>query len=206
MMMPPATTRVLLRLYPRVWRERYGEELLALAGPRVTWRTAMDIIRGGIMQHLDGSGYSPAQFGRLFARLAIVFAAVMALMASIRVADFVMRFPDRPMTTVMARFLLLPNDLGAIVIMWLMFGLMAALLAILANGFGWRARWPRASAFLVRVGVAIGMFVAFAVTIPRHPSPSSYVQLGFVLVSSLLVGLVVESVRLGRSAYGASAP
>lgn len=44
----------LIRLYPRRWRERYGEEFAALladrSGPRATW----DIARGALDAHLHG--------------------------------------------------------------------------------------------------------------------------------------------------------
>jgi hypothetical protein len=48
------TPELLLRLYPRAWRERYGEELLALIeGQRPlglgTW---LDLLRGALVAHL----------------------------------------------------------------------------------------------------------------------------------------------------------
>jgi hypothetical protein len=61
------TTRRLVRLYPRAWRERYGNELEALilessAGRRVTWRTRADVTLSAAREHahrLTPSG-SPA--------------------------------------------------------------------------------------------------------------------------------------------------
>jgi hypothetical protein len=49
--------KILLRAYPRRWRERYGGELLALleAEP-LTWRVAVDVLRCGLGQRLRGSG------------------------------------------------------------------------------------------------------------------------------------------------------
>ena len=39
----------LLRLYPREWRERYGDELIALVGDRsLSVRTTIDLIAGAI--------------------------------------------------------------------------------------------------------------------------------------------------------------
>jgi hypothetical protein len=45
----------LLRWYPRAWRERYGEELLALIedsldGERLTWRLRLSLIWGGLRE------------------------------------------------------------------------------------------------------------------------------------------------------------
>ncbi len=45
-----AAARKLLRWYPRAWRERYGEEFLAmvedsLAGGRPTWRLRLGVAR-----------------------------------------------------------------------------------------------------------------------------------------------------------------
>jgi len=43
------TGRWFLRLYPRAWRERYGEELAALVGDRrLSVRDVMDLISGAI--------------------------------------------------------------------------------------------------------------------------------------------------------------
>jgi hypothetical protein len=53
-------TRLLL-LYPRAWRERYGQELLALVeaasdGGRIPMRIRIDVIRAGLSQRLRSSG------------------------------------------------------------------------------------------------------------------------------------------------------
>lgn len=41
------TARLLLRLYPRAWRERYGEEFAALLAQQpLTWEGVLDIGRG----------------------------------------------------------------------------------------------------------------------------------------------------------------
>jgi len=49
--------RLLLHAYPRRWRERYGEELLALleAEP-VTWRVRANVVTAGLGERLRGSG------------------------------------------------------------------------------------------------------------------------------------------------------
>jgi hypothetical protein len=49
--------KLLLRAYPRRWRERYGDELLALleAEP-VTWRGRANVLAAGLMERVRGSG------------------------------------------------------------------------------------------------------------------------------------------------------
>jgi len=49
--------RLLLRAYPRAWRERYGDELLALleAEP-LTWRVRVNVAAAGVRERLRGSG------------------------------------------------------------------------------------------------------------------------------------------------------
>jgi len=45
----------LLRLYPRAWRDRYGDEVAStLAEHRVTYRTALDLFLGAFDAHLHG--------------------------------------------------------------------------------------------------------------------------------------------------------
>jgi hypothetical protein len=56
------TTDRLLRLYPRAWRERYGEELadviVATSGDHVPWRVRLDVVRSGARERLRSSGLS----------------------------------------------------------------------------------------------------------------------------------------------------
>jgi hypothetical protein len=49
--------RFLLRVYPRPWRERYGDELLAvLEAAPLTWRVRADVLAAGVKERLRGSG------------------------------------------------------------------------------------------------------------------------------------------------------
>jgi len=51
--------RWFLRLYPRAWRERYGEELLALVGERrLTVRDVIDLIAGAVDARVQGASMS----------------------------------------------------------------------------------------------------------------------------------------------------
>jgi hypothetical protein len=49
--------KILLRSYPRSWRERYGDELLALLETEpLTWRVRANVFRSGLTERLRGSG------------------------------------------------------------------------------------------------------------------------------------------------------
>jgi hypothetical protein len=46
--------RALVRLYPRAWRARYGDEMLAVLEQHGTgWRTRLDLLRGALDAHLS---------------------------------------------------------------------------------------------------------------------------------------------------------
>jgi len=74
---------LLLRLYPRAWRERYGEELSALIETQSplglgTW---LDLLRGALAAHLHPLATRPALALRLtrWVPLVAVFAATMVI-------------------------------------------------------------------------------------------------------------------------------
>ncbi len=51
----------LLRIYPRAWRARYGDELATLieeleAGGRLTWRARLDLVRAGVVERVRALG------------------------------------------------------------------------------------------------------------------------------------------------------
>jgi len=54
--------KLLLRVYPRRWRTRYGDELLSLleAEP-LTWRVAANVLRCGLGERLRGSDPAPVR-------------------------------------------------------------------------------------------------------------------------------------------------
>lgn len=56
--MNPRLTRALLRLYPRLWRQRYGDELAALLEEQPTRpRIVLDVIRGALSQRVSPPTY-----------------------------------------------------------------------------------------------------------------------------------------------------
>jgi hypothetical protein len=79
-----------LRWYPRAWRERYGDELLALVedyseNGRLRFRDRLDLVRAGLQMHRRGK--SPSRLAhrrRVVARL-IGCAAALVVFGSITV-------------------------------------------------------------------------------------------------------------------------
>jgi hypothetical protein len=58
--------KLLLLAYPRRWRERYGDELLALLeGEPIAWRVGVNVAAAGLRERLRPSG--PPQLGVLWA-------------------------------------------------------------------------------------------------------------------------------------------
>jgi hypothetical protein len=88
--------RRLLRLYPRAWRERYGEELEALLtdlneNEGLSWRMRVDVARGGLRERLRVCGLGPgvaprerAQFGAVL----VLWAWVLFVVAGTWVQKF----------------------------------------------------------------------------------------------------------------------
>ena len=66
------STRWLVRLYPKVWRERYGEEFAALLQDASEgWRTTLDIGKGALAMQ-----FGMPNFGRVVTAMALLGAAV----------------------------------------------------------------------------------------------------------------------------------
>jgi len=74
-------TESLIRLYPRAWRERYGEEFLAIVGPGpLSLQQVIDIVSGAIdawlsadvRQAVAASDTSPNEGGRIMHKSVIV--------------------------------------------------------------------------------------------------------------------------------------
>ena len=71
-----------VRLYPRAWRERYGEELQAiLETDGLALRTRLDLLRGAVDAHLHPSTPSPLPVVAALSASAFAVAHVIALAA-----------------------------------------------------------------------------------------------------------------------------
>lgn len=100
--------RSLLSLYPRTWRERYGEELLALlADTGLTPRIMLDVVAGAAIQRvlalieLRNREIDPLSTGRVISVMtmrdkAIDYVALVALVASTIALGSIVRMPWPP--------------------------------------------------------------------------------------------------------------
>lgn len=80
-MAPKSLSRRLLRLYPRKWRERYGEELLSILGDRARLRDVIDVFHGAASEwvsQMTGNGYWNDQAQRTTRALAQAAAGAIA--------------------------------------------------------------------------------------------------------------------------------
>lgn len=100
--MKASVARALLRLYPRLWRQRYGDELSALLEEQpLRLRIVLDIVRGALVQRFspttpgatcgsDSSGTVPS-FARVpsaIIPLVLSFAALTAIVASLAMSNW----------------------------------------------------------------------------------------------------------------------
>ena len=161
----------------------------------------MNIAESGIRERLNMDGYSPVRFAALTVRLIVAFATFVSLLIGAKFVDFYFRFPDRALPSGMAGAFVRSLDIFSIGEMWLMYALFATLLAVIVNGLGWRDRRPRLTMWLVRLGVFVALLLIIAAQeLPRHfhASPYNYYVATIMLIAALVVGLVVESAKLGR--------
>ena len=187
-------TRLLIALYPRRWRQRYGEELGELVGSDVDWRIAMDIVKSAISERGRQSGVS-----YLFrvAKLAAASAAIVLMLIWIVTAFDIITFAHRtPTLGDLARAttgaIVHPGFQKVLTGLFVLPMLLSILLATLAGGIRWTRARPRLSTWVVRLGAAVAYLGAVLALgspqrIIQHPLPLLAVGLLFVLV-----GLVAE--------------
>jgi cytochrome b6-f complex iron-sulfur subunit len=72
---PAPAVGLVLRAYPRAWRERYGDEMAALLAEREPgWRDLLDLVRGGLDARLHRLVRPPAQLVAAMPRREVVMA------------------------------------------------------------------------------------------------------------------------------------
>ena len=137
----------LLRLYPREWRERYGDELAAIleerpAGPSLV----LDVIRGALDAHVRAArGRGSVAPGLAHIAAASTVGPVLSPAATPVVPSaFGWRDVDERVAGGMSRRQLLRRSLGAAVGLWVLevsAGLIGYLWPNLSSGFGVGSRW-----------------------------------------------------------------
>jgi hypothetical protein len=163
----------LLRLYPRAWRERYGEELEALLtdlseSEGVSWRMRADVARGGLRERLRACGLGPGVAPRERARsgaLLVLWAWMLFVVAGV----WVQKFSEHWQGATPASHRGLPSAAfhvleaaaafgGSLVLAGIALALPRAIAYVRAGG------WPRVRPAVVRAlaltGIAIGATVA----------------------------------------------
>jgi hypothetical protein len=201
--------RLLVRLYPRRWRERYGEEFTALTGPRVDWRTGMDILKSAISER----GRQPGAPGlerlvKLMAASAAIVLMLIWFVTAFEIVTFAHRTPTlgdfaRATSGALASSGFQRMLAGLFVVPMLL----SILLARLVIGFRLTQSHATVSRWMVRLGVA-GVYVGFVLanTSLRQITSLPLPLFGAVLLF-VLIGLVVEWALLrGRVEPGLNGP
>jgi uncharacterized membrane protein YozB (DUF420 family) len=150
--------RRLLRLYPRRWRRRYGDEFAALlddlAGAPHRWRLAVDVTRGAMDARLEGM----ARMNRLFkdpvVRRGVYDGLIISALTAVLVVLTNVVFPGGPDES--------DSDPEYL---WQYLATLAVL-ALLFVAIGFRGRRTgRTIADGIKAAVAAGITVALAVTV-----------------------------------------
>ena len=193
----------LLAFYPREWRERYGQELLALieaeaGGGRVGLRTTLDVGRAGLAQRLHASGLlgddlppeARARAGLLLvlcAWCAFVVAGI-GLQRTSEQWQTPTPLPDRALPQAAFDTIVSAAAIGSVAIIVGVL-LVARPLAVLIRSGGWRQiRRP-----LARAASATGLTIAVlvAVVVWAHHLSSAQRNGGDVLYGAAFLGLAV---------------
>jgi hypothetical protein len=200
------TNGLLLRVYPRRWRQRYGDELAALilesaGGGPVSWRTRVDVALGGIRERLRSAGLagdhgSPGDRMRA-GGLVVLCAWALFVVPGIGVAKFAEHWQQStpadarllPAGAFMA--LIIAAAAGTVFVLAGVATALPSLVAFLRRG-GWPAiRGPVIVAALLTLAVlaALGGLVGWARALSvqqRNGSDLAY-SLGFVATGLLVV-------------------
>ncbi len=168
--------RRLLRVYPRAWRERYGEELeeLLLAsgdGGRIGWRARADVVRGGLAERLRawgvGAGVPPSERARAGVLIVLV-AWVAFVLAGARVQKLsehwqnVLPLARRGLPDGAFHTLLVAATLGGVLVLAGVAVVLPRVVSYLRGG-----GWPASRRPLLRAAIAttpaLAAFVAIAI-------------------------------------------
>ncbi len=153
--MNPRLARLLLRLYPREWRERYGEEFDALLEScRDDFSTTMNVICAAISERIfptqKGNSQHPHSFRAIWKQPSAFLPLAMSLVALAMVLAYVARYGVAH-----------PADEGAVAHLWQL--LMAGQMPIVACfAIKWLPRAPRQTLYILaqQAGAALASLAA----------------------------------------------
>lgn len=193
---PPHLARGLVRMYPRPWRVRYGEELVDLlnAGP-LTILVVGDVVRGALDAHLhraDAVGGWSGVPARVRSATATVLAAwVMFFFAAAVVGRTTndSRFDDvayaHPLIAA-ARWLATAALLGSVVVV----ACAALPLVAVAAWQAWWRRDPMALALFAAPAAGLALFVGYTALLIQLPEQPVH-SVGYVVVTASWFALAV---------------
>lgn len=180
---PSVAVGLVLRAYPRTWRERYGEEMVALlAERRPGWWDLLDLARGGLDARLHRLVRPPAQLVAAMPRREMVMAMPVArpygIVEQRPIGELSRRAFMRRMLGVGAAILSLEFAGGSLAFLWpqLRSGLGATvsvgtLADILAKQATFANGWPLAvgpaRAFLINVPAAKELALGHEASVPN---------------------------------------
>jgi len=179
---PAPAVGLVLRAYPRRWRERYGEEMAALLAEREPgWRDLLDLVRGGLDARLHRLVRPPAQLVAAMPRREVVMAVPVArtygVVETQPIGELSRRAFMRRMLGVGAGILALEFIGGTIAFLWpqLRSGLGAkfsvgTLADIVAKQPSFASGWPYAvgpaRSFLINVPAAMELALGRKASVP----------------------------------------
>jgi hypothetical protein len=148
--------RLLVRLYPRRWRERYGAELFALledsrlSGPRV----ALDVARGAVREQLRAAFVTTSPKMRQYALKLLVSFSSWALGAAIAaaIASFL---PDFDNGAAMRTWLMVTGVVGSVSVFFYVCVLQNNAPAGLAASVPPLTPWPASLLTILAIAVAV---------------------------------------------------
>lgn len=200
----------LLRWYPRMWRERYGEELLALIQDtldegRPTWRLRLSVIWGGLRER----GHEAERAGRA----AVSHAPVnwlTALVAGLILANLPQQLKTSPPAAQAGQAAIALDALFAVAVFTCVVVLAGGLAALPAavrflQAGGWpkircRVAWAAAA-----TGSAVGGLTALFLTLRSQPLAHLNVSLPYFLGLIATTLALVVTIGLWASAVAATA-
>jgi cytochrome b6-f complex iron-sulfur subunit len=180
---PPLAVDLVLSVYPRPWRDRYGAEMTALLGERAPgWRDLLDLARGGLDARWHGLGRSPVQLVAAMPRREVALAApatrTYGVVERQPIGELTRRRFLRRMLGVGAGLMLLEFAAGSIAFLWPTFrsglggkfavGTLADIVASqpsFANG--WPYAYGPARAFLINVPAAKELALGREASVPN---------------------------------------
>lgn len=190
--------RLLVRLYPRKWRERYEEEFLQCVGESAQdWRIVMDISRAAISEWLDTPNMKGA---RELGRWLFGFAGGIAIILGISVLAQVAVLHDGRPFSGMSEILTTSRGLvRPISKVWMFAMTISSVVAIVMVRTGLHRSRPRLTASLTKYLLPVAFAALIIATAPPFARISTFSRVGILEVGLFfwLAGIIVDWALFG---------